>query len=104
MNYAILQKETHMTDRIYYSKSAEQRAQQQRLMFACIFAAAGITAGIVIALLFAPQSGEQTRQDVASNAEKAIGTGRDTTSRMVETLQKDVDRLRHQVEERIKNA
>jgi len=93
-----------MTDRMYYSKSAEQRAQQQRVILAFVVMLAGIGAGTVIALLFAPKSGEQVRRELAVGAEKAFESGREAGSKAVESLQKEVERLRREVEERVKNA
>jgi gas vesicle protein len=89
---------------MYYSKSAEQRAQQQRLVLAFMVMMAGIGAGTVLALLLAPKSGEQTRRELTIGAEKAFESGRDASGKAIENLQKEVERLRREVEERVKNA
>lgn len=81
-----------MSERMYYSKMAEERAQQQRFTLALMVMILGITVGTAIALLFAPKSGEQVRRDLASGAEKAV-----------ENLQHEVDRLRNELEDRVKN-
>jgi gas vesicle protein len=77
---------------MYYSKEAEGRAQQQRLLLALFVMALGAGAGAVLALLFAPKTGEQTRRELATNTNKAV-----------ENLQHEVDRLRGELENRVRS-
>lgn len=93
-----------MNDRIYYSREAEQLANQQRTMTALLVMALGLGMGIVLALLFAPRKGEDIRRELATQAEHAYGNSREATSKAVEKMQKDFDKLRGDVEERLKNA
>jgi hypothetical protein len=58
----------NLTNRMYYSRDAELRAGRERLLLAALVAAAGIGFGLALAMLFAPQSGEKTRQMLANSA------------------------------------
>ena len=93
-----------MNDRIYYSREAEQLAQQQRTILALLVMMMGLGAGVVIALLFAPRKGEEVRRELTHQAEHAYDNSREATSKAVERLQKDFDKLRGDVEERMKHV
>ncbi len=93
-----------MNDRIYYSREAEQIAQQQRTILALTVMILGLGIGAVIALLFAPRKGEDVRKELANQAEQALDSGRDATNKAINQLQKDFDRLRGDVEERLKHV
>jgi gas vesicle protein len=82
-----------MSERIYYSQEAAMRAQQQRAVLAGVVMLVGLGVGTALALLFAPKSGEEIRKDVSGSAERAI-----------EGLQREVDRLRRDIEDRIKHG
>lgn len=71
-----------MTDRIYYSREAEERALRERTAVVVLMMLLGLSAGAVLALLFAPQSGERTR--------KVLG--------------ESLESVREQVEERLRSA
>jgi len=90
-----------MNDRIYYSREAEMKAQQERLTFALILMALGLGLGAVIALIFAPQSGKITRKVLSEQAEQAYDNSREATSKALDNLQHDFDRLRKEVNERL---
>lgn len=92
-----------MNQRMYYSQEAERKAQQQRAGLALAMLALGIGLGGLLAILFAPHSGDETRQSLAELAEHAYNDGRDATGQAVETLQKDLDRLRKDFDERLKD-
>jgi uncharacterized membrane protein affecting hemolysin expression len=72
----------NMTDRIYYSREAEERALRERTAVVVLMMLLGLSAGAVLALLFAPQSGERTR--------KVLG--------------ESLESVREQVEERLRSA
>lgn len=91
-----------MNDRIYYSREAEQRAQQERVSLALMVMILGVGIGALMALLFAPKPGEETRKSLLETANSAVDDGREATNRVLETLQKDFDRLRKDVEDRMK--
>jgi gas vesicle protein len=83
-----------MNERIYYSEEAKQRARKDRQILALTFMFMGMGLGTVIAMLFAPQKGEDTRSQVYDIAS-------DATSNAVETLQKNFENLRQEVEKKI---
>ena len=60
-----------MSERMYYSKEAEQRAQAERTFLAILFTGLGLSIGAALALLFAPVKGEQLRGD-GEDANKAL--------------------------------
>jgi gas vesicle protein len=98
-------KEKIMNDRIYYSREAElkaqQKLQQERFMIALIVLGFGLSIGAVIALLFAPLRGNEARQAIAHQAGNVYDSGREATNKAVEGLQKDFDRLRKEIDDRL---
>jgi gas vesicle protein len=89
-----------MTDRIYYSREAEVQAQRERTTAVFAFFLIGITIGTVIALLFAPRSGEKTRAEIADALEDSFQDGRKASGDAIEKLEKDFADLRKRVEDR----
>lgn len=57
-----------MQNRMYYSEEARQRAYSERTTMAIIFLVLGLSIGAAIALLFAPQSGSDSREQLSRNA------------------------------------
>lgn len=47
---------------------------------------AGVAVGGVVALLFAPKTGEETRQLIKDTATETIDTARDKTGRIIEAV------------------
>ena len=72
-----------MSQRTYYSEEAKQQAQMKTTAVVAICLALGATIGTAIAVLFAPQSGEDTRKELGEAGESAL-----------EKLQHQVDDLR----------
>lgn len=93
-----------MNDRIYYSREAEQLAAQQRTILALVVMLLGLGLGAVVALLFAPRKGEDIRNEIAKEAGTLYENGRETTNKTLKELQKDFDKLRGDIEERMKNV
>jgi len=93
-----------MNDRIYYSREAEQMAAQQRTILALIVMLFGLGLGALVALLFAPRKGDDVRKDIANQAETLYDNGRETTGKAFKELQKDFDKLRSEVEDRLRNV
>ena len=62
-----------MQQRTYYSKDAKNRAQTERTMLAALFLSLGLTVGAILALLFAPVSGEEARDTVSETADTLRG-------------------------------
>lgn len=82
-----------MNDRIYYSREAEIRAGQQRMMLAVSVLLLGASIGAVIALLFAPRSGENIREALAEQISQTVESGRHTTEKALENLQKKIEHI-----------
>ena len=93
-----------MNDRIYYSKEAEDLAAQQRTILALVVMLLGLGLGAVVALLFAPRKGDDVRKDIAKNAETLYDSSRESTAKAFKDLQKDFDKLRGDVEDRLKHV
>lgn len=79
-----------MNERTYYSREAEQAAMRQRTMLAIFVLALGVGVGAALSMLFAPQSGDKTREALAGQAEHTM-----------DGIVKEVARLRREVEERV---
>jgi len=90
-----------MSDRIYYSREAEIRAQRERTMMAIVLLGFGLGVGAIMALLFAPRSGEETRKEITDRVEPGLERARDVTNTTVENLQRDLTRLRDDMETRL---
>lgn len=93
-----------MNERIYYSRDAEQRAQQQRVIIALAMITIGVGIGTVLAMLFAPRAGEETRKVLANQVGHAYDEGREMTNGTLDNLRKEFDRLRSDVEDRLKQS
>lgn len=91
-----------MNQRMYYSQEAAERAAQQRLMMAIAVLALGLGMGTVLAMLFAPRTGEETRRSLAEGAASAVDGGREVAGKAIENLQREFDKLRKEVEERVR--
>ena len=76
-----------MRDRIYYSREAERQARQQTLVLGLVVLIMGLGIGLILALLFAPRSGDETRKELTESAEKALEGG----SGAFDGLRKDFD-------------
>jgi gas vesicle protein len=81
-----------MNDRIYYSRQAEMQANREKTITVILFLAFGIGIGALMALLFAPKSGDKMRKELA-----------DTIEERFNTVEKEITRLGKQAEERLKD-
>jgi gas vesicle protein len=93
-----------MNDRIYYSHEAEMQERRTRTLLAAIVLLVGASVGTLVAMIFAPQTGKDTRQMLANGAEGVYENGRETTSKMVQGLRKEFDKLRKDVEDHLQKA
>ncbi len=62
-----------MASRIYYSEEARARAQAERVRFAILCIGIGVSIGAVLALLFAPEEGEEVRERISEQAQDFRG-------------------------------
>ena len=60
-----------MSERMYYSKEAEKRAQTERGFIALLFLGLGLSVGAAIALIFAPMRGDELRDELNQQVGKA---------------------------------
>lgn len=90
-----------MNDRVYYSREAEMRVQRERAVAILVFMGLGLGIGTVLALLFAPKSGDKTRAELASTLGDSLEGGREATNKALKNLEKDFGDLRKKVEERL---
>ncbi len=88
-------------DRIYYSRDAELQAMRNQRKSIALFLVGGLATGAAIALLFAPNSGKETREDLAKSVEEGIKTGREAVEPAVKNLEKEISNLGKTVEERV---
>lgn len=79
-----------MSERTYYSEESKQSAQTKTTMIIGLCLAIGAIIGTAVTVLFAPQSGDDTRND--------LNDARDTA---INKLQDQVDDLRQQFEQAI---
>ncbi len=88
-------------NRIYYSRDAEMRVARERitLTLVCVFLGLGI--GSILALLFAPAPGKQTRDELAHSLEHGVNSGRERVEPAMSQIQRELTDLRRKVEERL---
>lgn len=87
--------------RIYYSKEAELQAKREQVIATLVFLALGLGIGAVLALFFAPRSGAEIRQGLASTLEDRLETSREATMKALHKLEGDFNELRQKVEQSI---
>lgn len=90
--------------RIYYSEEARQYAMQQQMLRVVLAATLGLALGAGLALLFAPESGERLRRNIASALDEGYQRGREEAEGIVEELEGEYPGLRKRVEELMKRA
>jgi gas vesicle protein len=90
-----------MNDRIYYSREAEEKANRDRMVAVLVFMALGLGIGAVLALLYAPKSGEKTRSELAHSLNEGLEAPREATQKAFKNLEKEFHDLRKKVEDSI---
>ncbi len=89
-----------MHDRMYYSKEAEQRGQRERLLMVIVFSLLGLAAGAVVMLLFAPRSGDETRQGIAEAVNDAVERSGEASQTAMKQLNDEIKDLRKRIDSR----
>ncbi|HVU12330.1 MAG TPA: YtxH domain-containing protein [Phototrophicaceae bacterium] len=89
-----------MNDRIYYSRDAEAQAMRERTMAVFAFFIVGVAIGGVLALMFAPRSGDRTRAELGDALDHSFEEGRKHSADAIQRLEHDFADLRKRVEER----
>lgn len=89
------------SDRTYYSHDAEMRAVRDRTILILFFLMFGLVFGSAMAILFAPATGKQTRDDLAKSMGEGLNNGRESLDMMIKRLEDEFSDLRKNVEERL---
>jgi gas vesicle protein len=90
-----------MNNRMYYSEEAKTYARRQKIFSMVVSLSLGLSLGALLALLFAPAKGENTRDELASTLSDGLSNGRDATQTVLAQLGEELSALRKSVEERI---
>jgi gas vesicle protein len=90
--------------RIYYSEEAKQYAQQRQMLQIGLAAVIGLTFGVMVALLFAPQSGKKLRQRIAGALDEGYARGREATDDAIAQLEKEFPGIQKRIAEMTKKA
>ena len=88
-----------MSQRTYYSEEAEKQAKMKTSAIVAVCLALGATIGTAIAVLFAPQSGEATREELNGIMDDQLEKGREATNTAIDRLQQQIDELRDRFSE-----
>lgn len=86
-----------MNNRVYYSQEAEQQVKRQQTLAVVLFTALGITVGAIMALLFAPKSGDRMRRELSSTLNEGVEASNDA----LKQLEREFADFRKQVDERL---
>jgi len=89
------------TDRMYYSRDAELQAMRDKTVMAALVMVLGLGIGAALALLFAPASGSETRQELANTVEAGLKDGRNSVEPMMKRLEHDIADLRQRFQDRV---
>jgi gas vesicle protein len=92
-----------MSNRVYYSDEAESRAKREQALMALIVLGLGVGIGALVALLFAPKSGEAIRSHLGDAVDEAVAGGREASQQTLERLEQEISDLRDQVSARLPN-
>lgn len=87
-----------MSSRIYYSKEAERIAKREQTLSIAVFLALGLGIGAVLALMFAPRKGQETREAIADALEDGYRRGIEATQEALQDLEPEVPDLRKRIE------
>jgi gas vesicle protein len=92
------------SDRVYYSHDAELHAMREKNRLRGLYMMVGLGFGAVLALLFAPKSGEKTRAELTKSMEHSLNTGRDAVEPVVKRVEKEIDDLGKSVGQTLSNG
>ncbi len=90
-----------MSNRMYYSKEAEMQGNREKVTAVMLFLAFGLGVGAVLALLFAPKSGDKTRQELSNAFEDRFGNVEKEVGNRFSQVEKDLSELGKRIEERL---
>lgn len=93
-----------MNQRIYYSEAAQRTSQRQQLILALAVASVSLSLGALIALLFAPDTGENIRHEIRDQLDELLERSSETSREAADNVRHNAERIRDDVEERINAA
>jgi len=93
-----------VNERVYYSEEARRNAQRQQMIVAMAVAGVSLGLGAIIALLLAPDSGENIRDEIRNQLDELLERGSTATRDAVNNMGHQAQDVREQVEDRIKSA
>ena len=92
-------------NRTYYSHEAEMHAARRNAALIVLALSIGAGVGTAVALLFAPTSGQHTREGLTHglehSLEQGISKGHDMVDPTVKRLEKELAELRKSVEDKL---
>lgn len=90
-----------MSERIYYSEEAKHRAERRRTTTALAFMLLGAGIGAVLAMLFAPEEGEELRGEISNRVGDQVDNGLETANNAIRNLEQKYNDLRNYVDETV---
>lgn len=90
-----------MSDRMYYSQEAEQRARRDKLMLILLTTGLSVTIGALIAMLFAPQTGDEFREQIGEQVGDTIAKGRKLAESASDRVAEQAGKLREEAQDRL---
>lgn len=90
-----------MSERIYYSQEAKQQAQRNKLVLVMMVAGLSIGIGALISLLFAPQSGNETREQLGEQMNETVHKGQKVAKTAGKQLRDNTDKAINNLNDRV---
>ncbi|MBZ0318816.1 MAG: YtxH domain-containing protein [Anaerolineae bacterium] len=92
-------------NRTYYSHKAEVRAARKNTALVVLAFSIGAGLGAVAGLIFAPTSGQKTRDELASSLEhgleQSVSKGHEMVDPTLKRIEKELVELRKKVEDKV---
>ena len=88
-------------ERTYYSREAEMRVAREQLALTLMCVLLGLGIGSMLALMFAPTTGERMRRQLGHILENSVSGGRERIEPTVTQLEREFNDLRQKVEARL---
>ncbi len=92
-----------MSQRTYYSEEARKTAQRQQFILAMAVAGISLSLGALVALLFAPDTGENIRNEIRSVLDDIAEQSGDSAKDVFNNVSGQTHEMREQVKTQIKN-
>ena len=89
------------TERTYYSREAEMRVAREQLALTLMCVLLGLGVGSMLALMFAPTTGERLRRELGHILENSVNSGRERVEPTIAQLEREFSDLRQKVEARL---